>query len=293
VRRIWSKTLDYRDWVSYIYAPIIIPLMILLPYFTYKAYQHSYIVNQLIESLSQGSPDLEYMKELLKAPMKPWTGERAEEIGEIVEPDLKGFQILQDSHILDLRKWTPANAGKTGEESFLYGFRRLKVWRLRKETGNNLFRIRLLPTNPFTQVRFPPQELQPKLRVHREENGATGAEHYHWEMSVDCEKVAPGDLVEILEEHLSPGDFVHDNGGSATLTFEPQAKTAELTRWILMPEGREYKSHRLVRYEKGKPETREVFKFATEYLATNYTILAFKLLAMEPGYVYELTWYYK
>src|SRR5205823_3691809 len=197
------------------------------------------------------------------APAKPWTGELAEEIGEIDEPDLKGFHILQDSHILDLRKWTPANAGKTGDGNFLYGFRRLKVWRLRKETGNNLFRIRLLPTNPLTQVRFPPQELQPKLRVHREENGATGAKHCRWEMSVDCERVAPGDLVEILEEHLSPGDFVHDNGGSAILTFEPLAKTAELTRWILMPEGREYKSHRLLRYEKGKTDTKEVFKFAT------------------------------
>jgi predicted acylesterase/phospholipase RssA len=293
VRRIWSRTLDYRDWVSYIYVPIIIPLMILLPYFTYRAYQHSSNVNLLIESLSQGSPDLEYMSRLLDAPMKPWTGERAEEIAEIHEPDLKGFQILQDSHILDLRKWTPADAGKTGGGSLLYGFRRLKVWKLRKETGNNVFRIRLLPTNPLTQVRFPPQELPPKLRVHREENGATSAMHCRWEMSVDCEKVVPGDLVEILEEHLSPGDFVHDNGGSATLTFEPQAKTAELTRWILMPEGREYKRHRLLRYEKAKPETSEVFKFATEYLATNYSILAFKLLAIEPGYVYELTWYYK
>jgi hypothetical protein len=112
-------------------------------------------------------------------------------------------------------------------------------------------------------------------------------------MSVDCEKVVPGDLVDILEEHLSPGDFVYDNGASATLAFEPQGKIAELTRWILMPEGREYKRHRLLRYEKGKPGTREVFKFATEYLKEDYSILAFKLLALEPGYVYELTWYYK
>jgi hypothetical protein len=142
-------------------------------------------------------------------------------------------------------------------------------------------------------VRFPQQELQPKLLVHREEYGPTGGEHCRWEMSVNCEKVAPGDLVEILEEHLSPGDFIHDNGQSATLIFEPAASTAELTRWILMPEGREYKSHRLVRYKKGTPETREVFKFATEYMPTNYSILAFKLLALDPGYVYELTWYYK
>ena len=48
-----------------------------------------------------------------------------------------------------------------------------------------------------------------------------------------------------------------------------------------------------MRYEKGKLETEEVFKFASEYLEEDYTILAFKLLALEPGYVYELTWYYK
>jgi hypothetical protein len=114
--------LDYRDWVSYIYVSIIIPLMILLPYFTYKAYRHSHKVNQLIDTLSQGSPDLKYMSQLLDGPIKPWTGVPAEEIGAIDEPDLRGFQILQDSHILDLRKWTPANAGKTGEENFMYGF---------------------------------------------------------------------------------------------------------------------------------------------------------------------------
>ena len=285
--------MDYRDWVSYIYVPIIIPLMIMLPYAAYKVYRHSYKVNQLIKSLAQDSPDVDLMSQLLDAPMKPWTGEQAEEVGEMTEPDLKGFQILEDSYILDLRKWNPANAGKADVGSYLYGYRRLKVWKLRKETGNNLFRLRLHPTSPLTRVRFPPQELRPKLRVHREESGATGAEHCRWEMSVDCEKVVPGDLVEILEEHLSPGDFVHDNGASATLAFEPQGKTAELTRWILMPEGREYKRHRLLRYEKGKPETGEVFKFATEYVEKDYTILAFKLLALEPGYVYELTWYYK
>jgi hypothetical protein len=293
IRRIWSRMLDYRDWVSYIYVPIIVPLLLLLPYFTYKAYQHSDKRNQLIKSLAQGSPDLDYMSLLLDAPIKPWPGEQAEEISVMEEPDLKGFQILQDSHILDLRKWHPANADQTGAESFLFGFRRLKVWKLRKETGNNVFRIRLLPTSPLTRVRFPPQDLQPRVRVHHEDDVANGAKRCRFEMSVDCEKVAPGDLVEILEEHLSPGDFLQDNGRSATLTFEPQGKTAELTRWILMPAGREYKGHRLLRYEKGKPETGEVFKFATEYLAENYSILAFKLLALEPGYVYELTWYYK
>jgi predicted acylesterase/phospholipase RssA len=292
VRRIWRTLLDYRDWTSYVYVPIIVPILVLTPYFAYKVYEHSQTMDEIINSLAMNSPDLERMSELLNGPIKPWTGAQAEEIGEMDNPDLKGFQILQDSHILDLRKWTPTNASKTSPEHFLYGFRRLKVWRLKKETGNNLFRLPLLPTSPLTQVRFPAQELQPRLLFHREENEAA-AEKRRWEMVVDCARVAPGDLVEILEEHLSPGDFVHDHGTFATLQFEPEAETAELTRWILMPEGREYKRHRLVRYETGKPETMEPFKFATEYLQKNYKILAFKLLALKPGFTYELTWYYK
>jgi hypothetical protein len=67
----------------------------------------------------------------------------------------------------------------------------------------------------------------------------------------------------------------------------------DMTMTLAQPQGREYKSWRLMRYEKSKPEKREPFKPATEYLATNYKILAFKLLALKPGYVYELTWFYK
>ena len=31
----------------------------------------------------------------------------------------------------------------------------------------------------------------------------------------------------------------------------------------------------------------------TEYLADDYTILAYKLLALKPGYIYAVQWYYK
>ena len=34
-------------------------------------------------------------------------------------------------------------------------------------------------------------------------------------------------------------------------------------------------------------------KVVTEYLAEDYTILAFKLLSLEAGYTYEITWFYQ
>ena len=69
--------------------------------------------------------------------------------------------------------------------------------------------------------------------------------------------------------------------------------TAEVTRWFLMPAGKEYKSFRILRYQTGKPETAELVKVVTEYLASDSAILAYKLMAVKAGYTYEVTWYYK
>jgi hypothetical protein len=77
------------------------------------------------------------------------------------------------------------------------------------------------------------------------------------------------------------------------LTFEVEAETVELTRWLLLPRGRKYESFQLIRYETGKPETPEKVNIVTRYLAEDETILAFKLLSLKAGYTYELTWYYR
>src|SRR5262249_31028514 len=94
-RRIWSTLLDYRDWVSYVYVLLLISISILLPYFVFKSYRHSHGVSRLIDSLSQGSRDLEKMSELLDGTPTPWTGEPAEEVRKLDEPDLKDFEIFQ------------------------------------------------------------------------------------------------------------------------------------------------------------------------------------------------------
>ena len=46
-----------------------------------------------------------------------------------------------------------------------------------------------------------------------------------------------------------------------------------------MPGGKEYQSFRIIRYETGKPENVEAVKVVTEYLAEEFTIIAFKLLS--------------
>ena len=82
-------------------------------------------------------------------------------------------------------------------------------------------------------------------------------------------------------------------GGNGTAIVFPIRDTAELTAWILMPEGKKYQSFRIVRYPTGKPEKVEAVKVVTEYLAEEFTIIAFKLLSLDAGYCYEVSWTYR
>ena len=52
-----------------------IPILVLLPYFVVKSYERSRRVNQIVESLAQGSRDLEQMTRLMDGPVTPWVGE--------------------------------------------------------------------------------------------------------------------------------------------------------------------------------------------------------------------------
>jgi predicted acylesterase/phospholipase RssA len=288
LRRIWSTLLDWRDWISYLYVPILIPILVLMPYLVGKSYQRSHKTNRLIESLSQGSRDFEMISRLLDGSMEPFTGEAAKDVAKFDPPDFRGFEVLQDSRVIDLRRWKPAGPGETTSSTLVHGYRRLKVVKQRENSKNELVRVRLLVTSPKAEVRFPPQQLQPKLRkMNVDENTA------RWEAWVDFRKVPAEEFVDIVYEHFSPGEFLQHSPTSTTLAFEVQADTAELSRWLFLPEGKNYREFKIIRYPTGEPARTEPVKVVTEYLADDSTILAYKLLAVKGGYTYEVTWYYR
>lgn len=300
LRRVWSTLLDYRDWVSYVYVPIIIPLLFVLPYVVAKSYQRSHRISQLIDSLSQGSRDLEVMTRLLDGPMKPWPRTSAEEVPPPAEGvqdpaslDFAGFEVLQDSRIVDMRQWNPAVAAKNEQDHLVYGYRRLKVFKRPDNVKNNIFRITLLTTSPTAMVRCPSQRLQPKLSMSKAEGTVPGEKRCRWQISVDFSKVPAGEMVDVIYEHYSHGEFLQRAEGSTTLAFVVETNKSEVTRWFLMPEGKEYRKFGIIRYKTGKPQQAEPVQVVTEYLADDFSILAYKLMSVEAGYTYEVTWHYK
>jgi hypothetical protein len=284
---------DGRDWASYVYVPILVPILVLTPYFAVKVYQRAHRLNQLVQSFSQGTRDLDTLNDMLDDKSAAWDGEPAERVRGLDAPDLKGFEILQDSRIIDLRAWQPSLSGKSAPGSLARVYRRLKVVKKAESTGNNLFRHHLLQTSPKTRVRFPPQQLQPRLRMSDLEGSSPGQEECRWEASFDFQGVPAGEYVDLIVDVLSPGQYLARGQNGSAISFLVQAETAELTTWALMPRGREYREFRIRRSETDKPEKAETVRPVTEYLADDYTILAFKLLALKPGWTYEVTWVYR
>ena len=199
----------------------------------------------------------------------------AEEVRSFDEPDFKGFEILQDSRIFDLRSWKPVEA--CGERSQFPGLWLSAVEGLQTARERRKQPLPRLPPGDQSQmaVRFPPQQLQPKLSMSRVEDATRGQKEYRWRASYDFQHVPAGDFVDLIVEYHSPGQFLQRGGNGTALVFPIQADTAELTAWILMPEGKEYQSFRIIRYETGKPENVEAVKVVTEYLAEEFTIIAF------------------
>jgi predicted acylesterase/phospholipase RssA len=295
LRHVWSTLLDRWDWTSYVYVPLLVPILFLLPYFIVKYYERSHIDYALIQSFAKGSRDLEQLSRLLEnGPDKPWIGWEPEVVSKLDEPDFKGFEILQDSSIIDLR---PAGATGGGEPgSYIGTYRRLKVLRQPGTEGNTIFHVPLGSQSCMWQVRFPPQQLQGRLRKTIDledtaERSATREKHCDWELTYDFQKVPAGNSVNLLWEGLLQTSYRGET--SHTYSFPVAVETAELTKWILMPKRKLFKDFRFIRYPTGHPETVEPVQYVTEYMTEDATILAYELLGLEPGYTYENIWSYK
>src|SRR5262249_28451029 len=157
--QIWGNLFSLRDWTSYVYVPLVFSLLVLLPYLAVQSYLTSKRVNRLVESLARGSPDIEIMSQLMAAPVKPFKGEPSQEVRRLEPPNYKGFSVLQDSRVLDLRSWNPGDPTST-----VYGYRRLKVLKNPDNNGNDVFRTVALTTHPEAQFRFPSSQYPPRLR---------------------------------------------------------------------------------------------------------------------------------
>ena len=96
---------DYRDWVSYIYIPLLVPLLLFGPYVGYRMYRQSQLINSVTGALQHAGPLIVKAFDLLEeGPVEPWEPIPFEEVAELEPEGLDGVEVLHDQRIIDLRR---------------------------------------------------------------------------------------------------------------------------------------------------------------------------------------------
>jgi hypothetical protein len=289
-RRIWSRLLDPRDWFSYLYVPALVPILVLMPYFVITWQQRSQRTDRIMDAIAESAPELRELTRLLDAgPDKPWVGVEAEEVAKLDDLNFEGFEVLQESRIVDMRAWHPIKRGDMN--AWITVYRRLRVQKLPENADGRPFRIHLMTTSPKVELVFPPQRLDGKLWVCPDRT-VGGPRRAVWETAFDFAKVPPGEDVDLYCNYQMVGSFQELGDEPSSLRFPIQTAKAELSTWLLLPRRREYQGFNLIRYPIDKPEKVEAVKVATEYHTGDATVLSFKLLAPKPKYIYEVRWAY-
>lgn len=288
VRRIWSTLLDYRDWTSYIYVPILIPLLLVAPYYGAKWYHESQIAQRLVESMAHSNQDYGVMNTLLKnGTQEPFEGIPAKEVTELVPPDYSGVEVMADMRVLDMRRWKTKSRRAMNERTWIYGYRRIRL--VKRESTTNRFVILFRNENPRLEIRPLNPRIPTVLRLLRDTDPSQKQPMHLFEVEFDLSKIPVKEVIDLPVELLVLEPAGDDQ---QTVNLHVDTQTGLLSAWLLMPNDKRYRHFDLLRYPTETISASEFVAPAQQLSMTDGQILAFSLLSAQPGFTYECRWTY-
>lgn len=278
--------LDYRDWTSYLYVPLLVPVLIVLPYFAAKWYHQSQVAQRLIEGIAQSNQDYALMSNLLQGgPMRPFVGMPIKEVPKIDAPDNQGVAVIADMRIVDLRRLQPASAPQTDESSLAFVYRRMRIQKIDPEA--NQFTIRSRWPTEHVEIRALNSRVPASIRRGEDVAMFDGASVYTFEIIFDLSKVPPNETVDLPIEFMSTKPAT---GAADSATFYVDDETGLLSCWLLLPEGKQYQNLELLRYQIGSEKVPQRVTPAYHFDTLEGRVFSFALLNVKPGFIYEARW---
>ncbi|WP_165246383.1 patatin-like phospholipase family protein [Paludisphaera soli] len=279
-RRVWSTLLDFHDWPTYVYIPILVLLLGVLPVAAYRYRRQAVADAAIVEAIAHGSPDFRKILEVVqRADQRARTPMPVLEASRAADVDYKGFDFLSDTSIVDLRDW------RSGSRDAARYYRRVRV---RRRAGEDRLVLQY-PGIPFDRIDFQagPEKLKPVARRIPPE---VGGGKTTWELEFDMSGVRPETPVDVEIEAIVH-DFEARKGKQENwLRYSPPARTEQASVWVLFPDSRPYKDYRLVRYAADDPSTAREIESQYTIDHPYGSIIAWSILNAEPGYVYECEW---
>lgn len=282
-RRIWSTMWDYRDWVSYIYIPILVPLLLFGPYVGYRVYRQSQLISSVSGALQHAGPFLIKAFDLLESgPVERWESMPFDDVAQLEPESLGGVDVLHDQRIIDLRA-----------RDSRYEYHRLNV-RRSEETdaeGPPVLRLREQTAIDDLRVRSPSSALRPRISKVVSVPGDS-TEGFTWQIAFDLSHVPLGELADVIVETQQPQS-------ESSLDLQPvinagiTGNPGVLTLIVLLPENRPFNDYWVLRTDRNEPGLVKRVVPNSAAGGGNDTVIMIQIARPEPDSIYECHWTWK
>jgi hypothetical protein len=281
-RRVWSTLFSFRDPLTYLWAPLMLAILLALPYMWTQLQESSYRQQLILTAISETSPLYQELLGMIFGEVETdYPAVEFEEVTELEPADASGIEILSYSYIFDLRTWDEGDA----DSRRLGGHERVLM---RRSTENSeQTEIRFQITTPDEELRFQvhPQRLKPVFSRMQLPDG-----RYVWELKLDFSEIPLNEDIEFVMDGYLPSNRAADDEQGAFFDFPVFMDAGLVQVWMLMPEQREFYNLRISGYAADRPEFRETIVPNEIVELPLGSLVTFQLINPPPNSRYECRW---
>ena len=287
-RRIWSTVLDYRDWPTYVFIPLLILILIVLPWRAWTFYRDSQTLDTIVRAIEQGDPDIKKVLDIVADdPIDDWVPSEVAKAEAVTTATHDGLTFLTRSRIEDRRHYRP---GAEATQPAVYLRERYTVRKSEDYSGDGRVVLTYpLPAN--VELRGGPSELKPVIRRTAETVSFLGAKRFLYEFEYDISDVPPGGSVALVAEGLiRHGQTSATEFGQDRSIFRASMPIEVVSVWLLFPSDRPYENYSLTL--RSPDESKPPRMVETRYTIDHPygSLIGWSLVNPEVGGVYECRW---
>ncbi len=287
-RRVWSALLDPQDWLTWIYVPLLVFLLAVLPWYVHRAYRHAHLTADLTRAVVKTRHDFGKTLELLEFDTPPQPVSSGFKEVEKLGPRLadEGLDIISDSRITDLRHWFETPDGPRR----VYVCRHVMVRKIEESAGTPSLRLQDLWDSPDLVVHCENELLRPVVRRSNQSPDNDPQGPFAWEVMLDFSGVRLGGTEEVVVEIMQTADEDSPHANREWWHFEIDAQPEVVTSWILLPDGAAGSDFSVVRYRNDNPDVVELIDPTDQTKMEGEEVIIWSVVHPDPGYTYSSRW---
>jgi hypothetical protein len=293
-RRILGTLLDWRDGMTYLFLPMLVVVLLAFPTLVVWSYLHISRDEKALGAISASDPDQSKVIGLLrKGPVTALDGMPVRDVDRLQSPDYRGFTILSDGHIVDLRGdesgFLPWSEWRHGG---IYQYRHFLVHKRAVEGTDDHLRFQFTSKAARFSFRCHNSDLHPVLKRMRiaPATASEAGPMYRLELDLDFSRVPVNASVDVLVDGLLRDDPDAPRNGGRPVPHETYGDTKLVTMWILLPEHRRAGRLELIAYPRLRPQEKRSVRPTRQFEAHGGSVLGWQIIEPDPDTTYEGHW---